>query len=553
MIKSLTLLCLLLFLAACGTKPADSIGVATAHPIATAAGINIMQQGCNAFDAAVAVSATLAVVEPYSSGMGGGGFWLLHEASKDRFVMIDGRETAPGRATRTMYQNDLGDVIPELSRDGALAAGIPGQTAALVHIATHYGKCDLPTVLKPAIDAASNGFKVTPHYQNMVKWRLKVLQASPAAARTFLQNNAVPEQGYLIKQPELANVLRLIATQGNAGFYQGEVAQKMVKGVQDAGGIWSLQDLNDYKVKEREPIIGNYKGYKIISAAPPSSGGIAIVSMLHMLEQDDLSDMRATDRTHLTVEVMRRAYRDRAEFLGDPDFVSVPVNKLTSLDYNKTLRQSINPNSATPSADLKQVGPVQQGDHTTHFSIIDKNGNKVSATLSINYPFGSGFMPEGTGVLLNDEMDDFSAKPGTPNGYGLVGAEANAIAPNKRMLSSMSPTIVIGKDRTAIIGSPGGSRIITMVLHGVLGFTENKTAKQIVSQPRYHHQFLPDVIQHEEDTFSQQQMVELQQRGHKLKKINYRYGNMQLIIQDKKNNTMSAASDPRGEGAAYIE
>ena len=553
MLKRILLLLLsFLILSSCSNKPANSLAVASAHPIATQAGIDLMQQGCNAFDAAIAVSATLAVVEPYSSGMGGGGFWLLHESDKDRFIMVDGRETAPGRATRDMYLDDSGNIIPGLSRDGVLAAGIPGQAAALVHIAKEYGKCDLATSLQPAIDAAKNGFAVTSHYQNMVKWRLKVLQASPTSAKTFLQNNDVPEKAYLIKQPALARTLTLLAKNGHDGFYKGVVAANMVKAVQQAGGIWTMADLARYRIKEREPVFGQYKGYKIVSAAPPSSGGIAIMSMLNMLEGDDLPVLRTADRIHLTTEVMRRAYRDRAEFLGDPDFISIPTKKLISTEYNSHLRKSISMDSATPSATLKQVGQVQQGDHTTHFSIIDSAGNKVSATLSINYPFGSGFTAADTGVLLNDEMDDFSSRPGTPNGYGLVGAEANAILPNKRMLSSMSPTIVIGKDRTAILGSPGGSRIITMVLHGVLGFVEGHSAKKIVAQPRYHHQFLPDVIQHEDNTFSDASRAELTLRGFTLKKINYRYGNMQMIIQDNKNNTMTAASDPRGEGTSTV-
>ena len=549
----LFILSVFLLLSGCSSKPADSAAVASAHPVATRAGIEIMRQGCNAFDAAVTVSATLAVVEPYSSGMGGGGFWLLHNIDNDKFVMVDGRETAPGKAHRKMYQDDNGKVIEKLSRTGALAAGIPGQAAALVHIAKKYGKCDLATTLKPAIDAANNGFKVTPHYQRMAKWRLNALQASPAAAKVFLQNNDVPEKGYVIKQPDLANTLHLLAEKGNAGFYHGDVAKKMVVGVQQANGIWTMADLARYEIKERKPVEGEYKGYRIISAAPPSSGGVAIMSMLKMLEQDDLIQTAVSERTHLVVEAMRRAYRDRAEFLGDPDFINVPVSRLISDEHNKKLRDSFNLNQATPSSTLKQVGQLQQGNHTTHFSVIDKQGNKVSATLSINYPFGSGFMPEGTGVLLNDEMDDFSSKPGVPNAYGLVGAEANAIEPNKRMLSSMTPTFVIGKDKTAIIGSPGGSRIITMVLHGVLGFVEGKSAKQIVKQPRYHHQFLPDVIQHEEDTFDELDMHRLNNMGHKFKKINYRYGNMQLIIQDHKNNSMTAASDPRGEGESIVD
>lgn len=539
-------------LQASGVTPKKA-AIASAHPTATQAGFEILGKGGNAFDAAIAVSATLAVVEPYGSGIGGGGFWLLHRASNNNSVMIDGRETAPLAASRNMYLDEKGNVIAGLSVDGAKAAGIPGEPAALVYIAKTFGKLPLSKSLAPAIRAAVKGFKVTPHYQRMAKFRLKALQASPAAAKVFLKDNQVPPLGYVIKQPDLANTLSLLAEKGHAGFYRGPVAHKMVIGVRRAGGIWQDKDLYRYQVKTRKPVTGEYRGYKITSAAPPSSGGIAIMTMLNILNGYEVASYQPLRRTHVTVEAMRRAYRDRAKFLGDSDFVKVPIKNLTSQVYGYSLRRGIDIRKATPSSSLGGVADTSGGNHTTHFSILDKQGNRVAATLSINYPFGSGFMPEGTGVLLNDEMDDFSAKPGVPNVYGLIGAEANAIEPGKRMLSSMSPTFVESDNNLAIIGTPGGSRIITMVLHGVLGFIEGKNAKQIVSAPRYHHQFLPDVIQHEKDAFTDKVKDELQFMGHQLKELENSYGNMQVVTWNKFSQKIEAASDPRGEGAAKVK
>jgi len=299
-------------------------------------------------------------------------------------------------------------------------------------------------------------------------------------------------------------------------------------------------------------VTGSWYDYRITSVSPPSSGGIAIVEMLNMLENDGLRSLSGVARKHLLIEAMRRAYRDRAEFLGDPDFVDVPRERLTDKAYARELRATIIPSRATPSRDLKPVAPSPQGHHTTHFSILDAEGNRVAATLSINYPFGSGFMVAGTGVLLNDEMDDFSARPGVPNAYGLVGAQANAIAPGKRMLSSMSPTFVEGPDRLAILGTPGGSRIISTVLQGILAVTEGKSAKYIVSQPRFHHQYLPDVVEFEPRALAAGEVIGLQRMGHRLKQLRDTYGNMQIVILNKARHSVSAASDPRGEGLAQV-
>jgi len=536
---------------AANTPPQAAI--ASAHPVATAAGFETLHVGGNAFDAAVAVSAATAVVEPYSSGIGGGGFWLLHRARDGKQVMIDGRETAPLAAHRDMYLDTMGNVIPKLSVDGPLAAGIPGEPAALVHIAKKYGRLPLSQSLAPAIRAARNGFKVTAHYRRMAKFRLAALRASPAAAKIFLKNNDVPPLGHVIKQPNLANTLTVMAKKGHDGFYKGDIAKRLVVGNRAAGGNWSQQDLRNYNIVERKPLTGTYKGYRITSVAPPSSGGIAIIQMLNILDGFELEKLSAIKRKHVIVEAMRRAYRDRAEFLGDSDFVKVPIKKLTDSRYARQLGQTIRLNRATPSRDLKPVASKDSGFHTTHFSILDKQGNRVSATLSVNYPFGSGFVAPGTGVLLNDEMDDFSSKPGVPNVYGLVGAEANAIAPGKRMLSSMSPTFVENKDQIAIIGTPGGSRIITMVLHGILGFIDGQDANSIVNRPRHHHQYLPDHIQYEPGALSQKEIRGLKGLGHELKPLDNTYGNMHVVIWDKKQARVSAASDKRGEGQALVK
>ena len=527
--------------------------VASAHPIATAAGHKILAQGGNAFDAAIAVSATLAVVEPYGSGIGGGGFWLLHRA-KDQFeVMIDGREKAPAAAHRDMYLDEQGNVQKKLSLNGPLAAGIPGEPAALAHIAQHYGKLPLSQSLAPAIRAARKGFEVSPRYRKLAGFRLKAMQADPTTANIFLHQSEIPALGHLIKQPELAHTLERLANHGKAGFYQGPIAKALVKGVRQAGGIWSEQDLKDYQVVERAPIQATINGLRISAAAPPSSGGIALVTMLNILSSYDLSQYSDAQQTHLIVEAMRRAYRDRAQHLGDPDFIDIPVAQLTHPFYADGLRNSLRLDRATASTELPGYHLQQDGRDTTHFSILDAEGNRVAATLSINYPFGAAFTPKGTGVLLNDEMDDFSAKPGIPNAYGLVGAEANAIAPGKRPLSSMTPTFLETDTQVAILGSPGGSRIITMVLLGALEFMQNKPVNDWVSRPRFHHQFLPDSIQFEPNALDKETQQTLTGLGHKFKPMTRQYGNMQAILWDKQNSKVTAASDPRGEGLAEVK
>ena len=526
--------------------------IATAHPMATEAGQRILAQGGNAFDAAVAISAALAVVEPYSSGIGGGGFWLLHRSEDGFEVMLDGREKAPLKAHRDMYLDKHGEVIPGLSMNGALAAGIPGVPAALEHLSKKYGKLSLKKSLQPAIEFAQQGFEVDEHYRRMAGFRLEALQASAEAARIFLRDNQVPELGERIIQLDLAGTLKAMANKGAAGFYEGAVAQQLIRGSREAGGIWSHEDLKQYRVLERTPVRSQYKDMTITSAALPSSGGIALAEIFHQLAQFDLSKMTETQSAHLVVEAMRRAYRDRGQFLGDSDFVKVPQARLTSPLYGAGLAASIHPDKAMPSELLPGVSLDNASQDTTHFSVMDHEGNRVSATLSINYPFGACYVAPGTGVLFNDEMDDFSARPGVPNAYGLVGAEANAIAPGKRMLSSMSPSFMETPDRLAVIGTPGGSRIITMVLLGGLRFYAGDDAQQIVDAPRFHHQYLPDTLFFEPKFWDQKQQTVLQGKGHKLNQANNPWGNMQLVVWDKKKSKMSAASDKRGVGEALV-
>lgn len=527
--------------------------IASAHPLATRAGIDILKQGGNAFDAAIAVTATLAVVEPYSSGIGGGGFYLLHQARNDKTVMIDARERAPYRADKDLYLDEKGNVKSDASITGALSAGIPGVPAALVHLAQDYGKLKLSQSLAPAIKHAINGFEVDEYYQRMAGFRLKALQQNKAASSIFLQQGEVPELNYKIIQKDLANTLQMIAEFGFSGFYENELGLKMVKDVRKHGGIWTMKDLSSYRVKHRTPDVTIYKGMKLVSASLPSSGGLVLSEILQILAEFDLESMDKAQRVHHIVEAMRRAYRDRAEYMGDPDFIDVPVDYLVSDAHIKVLADSISGSLATPSSSLKPVAePSGNGTDTTHFSIVDKQGNKVSATLSINYPFGSCYVAEGTGILLNDEMDDFVSKPGVPNVYGLVGSHANAIEPGKRMLSSMTPSIVETRDRIAVIGTPGGSRIITMVLLGILDFYDNKTADEIVNAGRFHHQYMPDDISYEPGVFDEALVGKLQALGHKTRALDSTYGNMQIIVLDKKSGRLEAASDGRGIGSAEV-
>lgn len=529
--------------------------IASAHELSTQAGMDILEQGGNAFDAAVAVAASLGVVEPYSAGIGGGGFWLLYQAKTDSYHFVDAREMAPSAAHRDYYLNEDGSVNRDKAVNGPTAAGIPGQAAAFAHIAKEYGQLPLSQSLAAAIEQAREGFEIDARYQMLVGYRLDALQRYESSRNIFLDNAQIPYDNFKVVQKDLANTLEALAKEGFDGFYKGRVAEKLVQEVQKAGGDWTLEDLANYKIVEREPIRLTLGDKELISAPPPSSGGIAIGQMLRMktLLDSQYPEQSEADQIHLLTETMRRAYRDRAEYLGDPDFVDVPQTMLLSPERAKQWVSSVNIQQATPSLALNGPKNIQEGFHTTHFSIVDAEGNRVSATLSINLPFGSAYTAPGTGVLLNNEMDDFSAKPGEPNAYGLVGNEANAVAPGKRPLSSMTPTMIESPTDIAILGTPGGSRIISMVYLGTLEYLEGKPVDDWVSHPRFHHQYLPDVIQHEPDTFSQALKGELENRGHKLSDVRRQYGNMQAILIDKKTGKVTAASDPRGVGTSSVK
>ena len=525
--------------------------VASAHPLASKAGKEVLAAGGNAFDAAVTVTAVLAVVEPAGSGFGGGGFWLLHREADGLRTMIDGRETAPAAATEDMYLNRDGKVERDWAMNGPAAAAIPGQAAALDHIASNYGTMTLEELLAPAIELAEEGFEVGERYRTLAGFRKEVLNRFPDTRRTFLRDGELPPKGYTIVQPDLARVLQRLAEEGRDGFYRGPVAQALVDGVQEYGGIWTLEDLKGYEVREREPVTGEYRGARITAASLPSSGGIVLMQIFNMLSEFEevLEDADEGLRAHLNVEAMRRAYRDRAEYLGDPDFVEVPRERLLSGEHAREMAASIRLDEPTPSGDLEGISGTGEGEETTHFSILDADGNRVAATLSINYPFGSGFTAPGTGIVLNNEMDDFSAKPGEPNAYGLVGSEANAIAPGKRPLSSMTPAFMDWDGNTAILGTPGGSRIITMVALAMQYALEGHDPEEWMSRPRYHHQYLPDKVEGEPDFIGTDIANELLRIGHQVESTGRRYGDMQVILRDSDGN-VSAVSDSRGEGDA---
>ncbi len=527
--------------------------VASAKPLATEAGIQILKEGGNAFDAAVAVAAALAVVEPYSSGLGGGGFWLLHQADTGRDVMVDGREKAPRLASENMYLDANGNVIPHASTVGPLAAGIPGVVKAMVYIEKKYGRLPLSKTLAPAIHYARDGFKVTPMYRDAVSAKLATMKKYPQTAAVFAPSGFIPRLGDLIVQKDLARLLENIAKHGSDAFYRGAFAQKLVNGVGVAGGIWTREDLADYNVVERKPREFAYHNMKIVAASLPSSGGVVLQEIFGILSHFDLNSMDDVHRKHTIIEAMRRAYRDRAVFLGDPDHVNVPVARITAPEYLAGLAASIEPDRATPSAELSDTpGITGKGHNTTHFSIIDTEGNRAGVTLSINLWFGSCFMVKGTGVLLNDEMDDFAIKPHTPNSFGLTGGQANAVAPNKRPLSSMTPVFVSDGHRVGVLGSPGGSRIITMDLLGILDFEKGHGPASWVRVKRYHQQYLPDVVQYEPGGLTPREISGLKAMGYNMKQVSYNYGNMNAVMWDKRDNKVYAASDPRDEGMAEV-
>ena len=519
-------------------------GIASANALATQAGFEVLAKGGNAFDAAIAVASTLSVVEPESSGIGGGFMATMHVAAGNRDVFIDAREAAPAAVNPKDYLNPDGTPNRDTALKGPFSAGIPGEPAGLVWLAKHYGKLTLADSLAPAIRTAREGFKPDNRLLGSIEDEQKNLQRWPASATKFLPNGKVPAVGEIWRDPDQAHTLQLLGQYGNAGFYSGETAKKIVDAVHAAGGNWTLKDLSSYSVKERLPITLDYRGYKIITAPPPSSGGVAIAEILNILSGFDLTKLDQVHRVHLVVESMRRAFRDHNDYLGDPDFVKMPLNMLLSPYYADGLRQTILPDKATPSSMLAPSSSEDPGMHTTHFSIIDADGNMVAITATVNYVLGSTFVADGTGVLLNDEMDDFALVPNKPNVYGLLGSKANAPEPGKRMLSSMSPSIVIGPDRTAVIGSPGGSTIITQVLEGILAFIDGGDAHDVAAHKRFHHQYMPDVVMVEPGTFDASTSDALTKMGYTLKQREP-WGFMNVVIWDRRTNKVDAASDPR--------
>lgn len=529
--------------------------ISSQHHLATDAGQEILAKGGNAFDAAVAVSAALSVVEPVSSGIGGGGFFLLHDGKTGRDVMIDAREIAPASATPDKYLGTDGKLDHDKAESGALSAGIPGLPAGLVHLAKKYGRLPLSVSLAPAIRLARDGFDV---YERMVvnyAERKDAMERFDGTRKVFLADGDPPEIGEKFLQPDLAHTLELLAAHGNDGFYRGEIAAKMIADVNKYGGNWTAADLTAYTVKERTPIRFKYRDWDIVTAPPPSSGGIALAEILQMLEGWDLAKLDEPHRVHILVEAMRRAYRDRTLYLGDPDHVSIPVARLTSDDYAAGLRASILPDKATPSAMLPGTTAPLEGNNTTHFSIIDNEGNLVAATQTVNLGYGSCLVVDGAGFLLNDEMDDFALQPGTPNYFGVMGFDANAVAAGRRPLSSMTPSFMIGKDKVAVLGAKGGSRIITEVLTGMLGIEQGMSPEQIVAIPRFHHQYSPDTIYLEPGALSPETRKALMAMGYDSFEqsaepwVYY----MQAVDWDRRTGTLRGGADPRNPvGSASV-
>jgi gamma-glutamyltranspeptidase/glutathione hydrolase len=512
-------------------------------------GVQILDRGGNAVDAAVAVGFAMAVTYPRAGNIGGGGFMLIHRANGED-VAIDYRETAPAAATPTMFLDANGEPDPKKSRDSALAIGVPGTVAGLALAREKYGsgKFSLADLMAPAIRLAEQGVRVEDDTADSLPAARDKLARWPAAAAIYLKNGGQPlESGDRLLQFDLADTLKQIAEKGPAGFYEGRTAKTLAREIHAAGGLITEDDLKNYRAVVRQPVHGSYRGYDIVSMPPPSSGGIALVEMLNILEGYRLGTLPKPQADHLIIEAMKRAYADRAVFLGDPAAVDVPVKGLTSKKYAATLRATIG-DRATPSAEIKAGDPkTHEGDNTTHFSVIDRAGNAVSNTYTLNFSYGLGMVADGTGVLLNNELDDFAAKAGASNAYGLVQYEANLPGPGKRPLSSMSPTIVLKDGMPVLItGSPGGSRIITAVLQVILNSLDfNMPIDKAVSAPRLHHQWMPDQVL-VEPGFDPALLADLAARGHKI--VPARPATSANSIAVTKSGIVGAA-DPRTRGA----
>ncbi|MGP4863505.1 gamma-glutamyltransferase [Psychrobacter sp. T6-5] len=528
--------------------------VATQEALASDIGLQILKDGGNAVDAGVAVGFALAVTLPRAGNIGGGGFMMIYDAKQGKTVALDYREKAPSSASRDMYLDDEGNAVSDLSRYHGLAVGVPGTVAGLLKALEEHGTMSREQVMAPAIALAEDGIEVTAGLSESLTALSDRLQKWPSTKKVFFKaDGSAYQPGERLKQPELARSLKRIAAQGADGFYKGETARDIVKAVNEAGGNMSLQDLADYEAIARVPVKGDYRGYEIVSMPPPSSGGIHIIEILNILEGYPLKDygQNSAQTIHLMAEAMQLAYADRAEYLGDSDFIDVPASGLTSQAYADKLRTLIDPNKATPASTIKANNPLPyESDQTTHFSIVDKDGNAIANTYTLNFSYGTGLVADGTGILLNNEMDDFSAKPGVPNGYGLIGGDANAVEANKRPLSSMSPTLVFKDSKPYIVtGSPGGSRIITTVTQIISNVIDHDmNIAEATHAPRIHDQWLPDEIRVEK-ALNIDTVKKLESMGHTVSPKSA-MGSTQSIMLTP--NGVYGSSDPRIVDAAVV-
>ena len=522
--------------------------VATSHTLATEVALKVLKDGGNAIDAAVTAGFALAVTQPRSGNIGGGGFLVYSPGNGDAPEAIDYRETAPAAATETMFQDQDGNVVSERSRFSHKAAGVPGTVAGLALALERHGTLSLSQALAPAIRLAREGFVVPHRFTAGLEQARDRLERWPATRTTFYKKDgSAPQPGEVFRQPELADTLQRIAEQGVKGFYEGETAQLIVAEMRRGEGLITLEDLRNYEPAVRQPVHGTYRGFDIYSMSPPSSGGTHIVQILNILEDYPIGEWghNSANTIHHMAEAMKLAYADRSEYLGDTDFVAVPLQGLTSKGYADQLRASIKADKARPASEIAPGKPgPRESPETTHFSVVDRWGNAVSNTYTINFSYGSGITVAGAGFLLNNEMDDFSAKPGVPNAYGLIGGEANKVEPGKRMLSSMSPTIVRKDDRNFLVtGSPGGSRIITTTLQVIMNVIDhNMNIQTAVSAPRIHHQWLPDEIRVEQG-ISPDTLDLLRARGHTIN-TGSAMGAIQSILIGE-DGTLYGGADPR--------
>lgn len=520
--------------------------VASEQELASRIGLDILKAGGNAVDAAVAMGFALAVALPNAGNIGGGGFMMVHDARTGKSVALDFREVAPSKATRDMYLDAQGKVIDGKSLYTHYAVGVPGTVAGMEHALKKWGTLPLSKVVAPAAELADKGFPVSETLAKILQQEKKNMGRWPATQAIFWKNGAPLQQGDMLVQKDLAQSLRLIGEQGAKAFYEGAIAQKIAAEMAPHAGAISLQDLKNYKVVEREPVRGSYRGYQIVTMPPPSSGGAHLIQILNMMERWPMNQWGANSAKsiHHMAEGMKLAYADRAEYLGDPDFVKVPLKGLTSKRYADELAATIAPTQARAAKDIKPGKPQPyESDQTTHYSVVDKAGNAVAVTYTLNTNFGSGIVAKGTGIMLNNEMDDFSAKPGVANAYGLVGGDANAVAPGKRPLSSMTPTIVLKDGKPWLVtGSPGGARIITTVLQTVVNTIDfGMNPAEAAATPRFHHQWTPDELRIEKG-FSADTLALLRQWGHNVA-LKPSMGRTQTIqIRD---GMLYGASDPR--------